>query len=65
MESKVRKLIVHTGTGTIIDADECVIIDLNRLNEKQTSLINDGDDSDIVELAKLFGKPLNLTEVDA
>ena len=57
------KLIVHIGTGTIIDADECVIVDVEKLNDHDTTLVNDGDDSDVVEIAERLGKPLNLTDL--
>ena len=57
------KLIVHIGTGTIIDADECVIVDVEKLDDHDTTLVNDGDDSDVVEVAERLGKPLNLTDL--
>ncbi len=57
------KLVVHIGTGTIIDADECVIVDVERLDDHDTALVNDGDDSDVVEIAGRLGKPLNLTDL--
>jgi len=57
------KLVIHIGTGTIIDADECVIVDVERLDDHDTALVNDGDDSDVVEIAERLGKPLNLTDL--
>ena len=57
------KLVVHIGTGTIIDADECVIVDVEKLDDHDTALVNDGDDSDVVEIAERLGKPLNLTDL--
>ena len=57
------KLVVHIGTGTIIDADECVVVDVERLDDHDTTLVNDGDDSDVVEIAERLGKPLNLTDL--
>jgi len=57
------KLVVHIGTGTIIDADECVIVDVEKLDDHDTTLVNDGDDSDLVEIAERLGKPLNLTDL--
>ena len=56
-------LIVHVGTGTIIDADECVIVDVNKLNDYDTTLVTDGDDSDVVEIAERLGKPINTTDL--
>mgnify|MGYP000052710447 FL=1 len=57
------KLVIHIGTGTIIDADECVIVDVEKLDDHDTALVNDGDDSDVVEIAERLGKPLNLTDL--
>jgi len=57
------KLVIHIGTGTIIDADECVIVDVEKLDNHDTALVNDGDDSDVVEIAERLGKPLNLTDL--
>jgi len=57
------KLVVHIGTGTIIDADECVIVDVEKLDDHDTALVNDGDDADVVEIAGRLGKPLNLTDL--
>ena len=57
------KLVIHIGTGTIIDADECVIVDVEKLDDHDTALVNDGDDSDVVEIAGRLGKPLNLTDL--
>ena len=57
------KLVIHIGTGTIIDADECVIVDVEKLDDHDTALVNDGDDSDLVEIAERLGKPLNLTDL--
>lgn len=56
------KLVIHIGTGTIIDADECVILDVDKLDEHDTFLV-DGDDADIVGVAERLGKPLNLTDL--
>ena len=56
------KLVIHIGTGTIIDAEECVILDVERLDEHDTFLV-DGDDADIVGVAERLGKPLNLTDL--
>ena len=56
------KLVIHIGTGTIINAEECVILDVERLDEHDTFLV-DGDDADIVGVAERLGKPLNLTDL--
>lgn len=52
------KLIIHLGTGTILDADDGVVV----LN---TDLIANDDDFDIddessiIQMAELYGKPVN------
>lgn len=57
------KLIIHLGTGTILDADDGVVV----LN---TDLIANDDDFDIddessiIQMAELYGKPVN-TELPA
>lgn len=46
-----RQLIVHIGTGTILDRDECVVIDIADVNA-------DASDEDIVDLAREIGSPI-------
>jgi hypothetical protein len=60
------KLIVHIGTGTIIDADECVIVDTDKFDDHDDARITGDDyfdDSVVVEIAERIGKPLNLTDL--
>jgi hypothetical protein len=52
------KYIVHIGTGTIINADECVVVDLDKLDDYDTELFNDGWEDDIVDIAKRVGQQL-------
>jgi len=52
------KYIVHIGTGTIINADECVVVDLDTLDDYDTELFNDGEEDDIVDIAKRVGQQL-------
>jgi hypothetical protein len=49
------KLIVHIGTGTIIPADECLVV---TITDDLYPL-----DHEIVERAEEDGKPLNLTDL--
>jgi hypothetical protein len=54
------KLIVHAGTGTVIDADDGVFVidtDLIR-DEALVALLEDGDEYEIVEIAKDKGRRL-------
>jgi len=54
------KLIVHKGTGTVIDADDGVyVIDTDAIkDEALIKLLEDGDESDIVEVAVMNGNKL-------
>lgn len=55
------KLIVHAGTGTIIDADDGVfVIDTDIINDDALgALLDDGDEDEIVELAKDKGRRIS------
>lgn len=60
------KLIVHAGTGTIIDADDDVyVIDTNLIDDATLGgYIEDGDEHQIVELAKEKGRRINSSELE-
>lgn len=51
------KLIVHRGTGTVIDADDDVyVIDTDAIKDEAIiKLLEDGDESDVVEVAVMNG----------
>lgn len=51
------KLIVHRGTGTVIDADDGVyVIDTDAIKDEAIiKLLEDGDESDVVEVAVMNG----------
>lgn len=56
------KFIVHTGTGTIIDASECVIIDTEDFSGSFTDTLTGDeyfDDGTVCEYAEEHGKPVN------
>lgn len=55
------KLIVHAGTGTIIDADDGVyVIDTDAIQDSAlASLLEDGDKGQVVELAVDKGRRLD------
>lgn len=60
------KLIVHTGTGTIIDADDQVfVLDMSQLTdeERKETLVDQNDDL-IVRLAKIRGRALSNENLD-
>lgn len=49
--------LVHAGTGTIIDANDGVyILDSESLTAEQTSVLESGDDDEIVALATELNK---------
>jgi len=56
------KLVVHPGTGTIIDADECVFLDTDiDLTEEEHELLTGDDyfdDIAICDIAEALGKKL-------
>lgn len=66
------KLIIHTGTGTIIDASECVILDLDALGTNvltedaardlvgayEAAIDGEADDTDVIALATRYGVPV-------
>lgn len=60
------KLIVHAGTGTIIDADDQVfVLDISQLtdDERKETLVDQNDDL-IVRLAKSKGRRLHEDDLD-
>jgi hypothetical protein len=60
------KLVVHIGTGTIIDADECVIVDTDKFDDHDEARMSGDDyfdDTAVVEIAERIGTPLNLTDL--
>lgn len=66
------KLIIHTGTGTIIDASECVVLDLDALGTNvltedaardlvgayEAAIDGEADDTDVIALAVRYGVPV-------
>lgn len=60
------RYIVHIGTGTVIDADECVMVDVpDDVIEEMTKHGGDDyfDDQRICELAEVNGEPINGTDL--
>jgi hypothetical protein len=54
------QLIIHPGTGTVIDRDECLVLDYSQLPERLLDAIimyEDVDDQ-IVALAQKIGVPI-------
>ena len=52
------RLIVHTGTGTIVDASECVLVDTDLFDDHDMARLSGDDyfdDSVIVEIAERCG----------
>lgn len=57
------KLIIHAGTGTIINADDDVfVLDTKRLTEDELALID--NEHDAVDLAKSKGRRLTKDALD-
>jgi len=54
------RYLVHAGTGTIINADDGVyLIDTEILIPENTAIMENGDETEIVELAQKIGQPIN------
>ena len=53
------KIIVHPGTATIIRADECLVVDSEKLNAEDKaalwSALEEGFDDEVVTLAERVG----------
>ena len=52
------RLIVHAGTGTIVDASECVLVDTDLFDDHDMARLSGDDyfdDSVIVEIAERCG----------
>lgn len=60
------KLIVHAGTGTVIDADDGVfIIDTDLIHDEALGkLLEEGDEQDVVDIAKDKGRRINSEELE-
>lgn len=60
------KLIVHPGTGTIIDADDRVyVIDTDAIkDEALIALLEDGDEKEIVDIALFKGRRISGQELE-
>jgi len=52
------RAIIHPGTGTIIDADECVLLDSTTLAPEQQAIFRDGDEDAFIDLACTYGEYL-------
>jgi len=53
------KLIVHFGTGTIIDISECVVVDTNDFDDHDEAELEENEDY-IFEIAERIGKAIDL-----
>jgi hypothetical protein len=55
--------IVHEGTGTIIDASECVLVDVPQVTLDTLTGDDYFDDEVITGLASEIGRPVNTTDL--
>lgn len=51
-------LIICTQTGTVLEFEDCKLVDLDSLTEEQQEPLWCGSDSEIIELANTYGKSL-------
>jgi hypothetical protein len=56
----MQKLIVHLGTGTVVDTSECLMIDTEKLSVEQIAVLQFGSDSEISRLVSEIGTPVSL-----
>ena len=49
------QLIIHPGTGTIVVADECIVLSIDDLSPEDAAIIESEDDIAIVDLALRIG----------
>lgn len=54
------QLIIHPGTGTVISADQCLVLDEDQIADEIAEAIANGDNLDdlIVSLALEIGTPI-------
>jgi len=56
------KIIVHPGTATIISANECIVVDSEKLSTEDNaalwSALEEGFDQEVVEIAERAGDVL-------
>ena len=54
------KLLVHRGTGTVINLDDDVfVIETDNLTDQENDIIESGSDSGIAEVAYRAGTPIS------
>jgi len=51
-------LIICTQTGTVLEFENCKLVALDSLTEKQQEPLWCGSDAEIIELANTYGKSL-------
>jgi len=57
--------LIHAGTGTIIDANDGVfILDSETLTPKQTAILENADDTEVIDLAVELNKRLELNDLN-
>lgn len=54
------QLIVHPGTGTVVNADECLVLDEDQIGDELVEAIINRQDIDetLVQLALRVGSPI-------
>ena len=52
------KLIIDATTGTVLDMDECYIVDTDTLDDHDSAMLDNASDSEIAEIAKRTGKSI-------
>jgi len=55
-------LIICTQSGTVLESQNCKLVDDSSLSEKQLEPLWFGSDSEIIQLASFHGKFFNSTD---
>jgi len=52
------KLIIDATTGTVLNIDECYVVETDELDDHDTHLLDEASDSELSSIAKRYGKSI-------
>jgi hypothetical protein len=59
MDNMDKQFIIHPGTGTILDRDECVVLDLDALSDEDRELVvTSADLDDVMQIMLAHAVPI-------
>ena len=56
------KLIIDAMTGTVLNIEDCYIVDTEKLNDHDSELLKNASDSELSEIARRTGKSVKEKE---